>query len=288
MRRLAYHIVFLFASSPAICQSWHIGVFGGAAAYNGDLSEKIFPKKVTNGTFGISVSYELSERITLRGGFNYAVVGGADRFSSDSARHIRNLSFETRLFEFHAVAEYCIFNLDEQRFSPYAFAGLAVFRFNPYAYDLNKQQVFLQPLSTEGQGISGYPNRKPYSLTQPAIPFGGGVKFAISENLRAGVEIGLRKLFTDYFDDVSTTYADQNDLLNAKGQQAVDFAFRSNQLNPFLTYPAKGTDRGNPKGKDWYYFAGIHLTYRLGEGHSSGGFSGGNRKNRTGCPPVPF
>jgi hypothetical protein len=59
-------------------------------------------------------------------------------------------------------------------------------------------------LSTEGQGI--YPDKKPYSLWQPTIPFGGGVKFAITENLRIGFEIGLRKLFTDYLDDVSTSY----------------------------------------------------------------------------------
>lgn len=289
MRRLVF--IFLFfpiVTATVFSQTLHVGVFGGAAAYNGDLTDKIFPKQVTNGTIGVLAVYELNDRIHLRGGFNYAVLGGADRFSSDSARRIRNLSFETRLFEFHALAEYHFFNIDEQRFSPYAFAGMAVYRFNPYAYDVNRQQVYLQPLSTEGQGLSGYPIRRPYKLTQPALPFGGGIRFAITENLRAGAEVGLRKLFTDYFDDVSSEYADQNDLLNAKGQQSVDFAFRSDEINPSLTYPPKGTGRGNPANKDWYYFAGIYLTYRIGDGLNGGGFSGGNRKSKTGCPPVPF
>ena len=85
------------------------------------------------------------------------------------------------------------------------FAGIGVYRYNPYAYS-GGNKVFLQPLSTEGQNIIGYPDRKKYSLTQFAVPFGGGFKFAVSENLRVGIEMGIRKLFTDYLDDVSKGY----------------------------------------------------------------------------------
>ena len=285
MKHVLFSVSFFALLSSANAQQLHIGIFGGVAAYNGGLTEKVFPKKVTNGVFGITVNYELTEQIMLRSGFNYAIVGGADRFSSDSSRRLRNLSFETRLFEFNALAEYYLFNLNERRYSPYVFTGLAIYHFNPYAYDVNKQKVFLKPLSTEGQGINGYPDRKPYSLLQPAIPFGGGIKFAIGDNLRVGMEMGLRKLFTDYFDDVSKNYVDENDLLNAKCQLAVDMAFRSKEINPNLTYPAKGAQRGSPKNKDWYYFAGIHLTYRLG---GDGGSYGSKRNTRNGCPGNPL
>lgn len=281
-----FRLLFILSliSTSAIGQRLHVGVFGGLAAYNGDLAEKIFPKKVTNGAVGITGNYEITDQIMVRAGFTYSIVGGADRFSADTELVKRNLSFETSVLEFSAVGEYYVFNLYDRRYSPYIFGGFAIYRFNPYAYDGNKNKVYLKPLSTEGQGISGYADRKPYSLTQLALPFGGGVKFAVTENLRIGAEMGLRKLFTDYFDDISKDYISEADLLAARGQLAVDMSYRGDEVpggSPF--YPQKGAQRGSPKHNDYYYFAGIHLTYRFG-GSSGGGMFGGGKKSRTGCP----
>jgi hypothetical protein len=283
MNKIPLFILVILFSQTSFSQRVHVGLFGGVAAYNGDLTEKIFPKKITNGALGVSLNYELTDKIMLRGGVTYAVVGGADRFSDKPALLERNLSFETSVLEFSAIGEYTIFSLYERRFSPYGFAGLAVYHFNPYAYN-NGEKVFLKPLSTEGQGLSGYADRPAYGLTQIAIPFGAGFKFAITDNLRVGVELGMRKLFTDHFDDVSTGYADFDDLLAAKGQLAVDMAYRGDEVaggNP--QYPAKGVQRGSAEFKDWYYFSGIHLTYRL---NANGG--GAGKKSRLGCPNVPL
>lgn len=276
-----YKILFLLltVAVSASAQRFHIGVFGGLAAYNGDLTEKIFPKKVTNGAIGITGNYELNDHVMLRAGLTYSIVGGADRFSDNEDTRLRNLAFETKLFEFSAVGEYYLLNLYETRYSPYIFGGLALFHFNPYAYDVNKQKVYLKPLSTEGQGIIGYPDRKTYGLNQFAIPFGGGVKFAVTENLRVGLEMGLRKTFTDYLDDVSKNYIDENDLLAAKGQLAVDMSYRGDEVGGNAAYPAKDAQRGSPKSKDYYYFSGIHLTYKLGNGNGAK-----SRRNGTGCP----
>jgi opacity protein-like surface antigen len=279
---------FLFSITHTVfAQRFHIGVYGGVAAYNGDLTDKIFPKKVTNGALGITANYELTDNIMLRGGYTYAVVGGADRFSSDAESRARNLAFETALSEFSLVGEYYLLSLYDKRISPYAYAGLAAYHFNPYAYNGTTQKIYLKPLSTEGQGLPGYPDKKPYNLTQFAIPFGGGVKFAVTDNLRIGLEVGFRKLFTDYLDDVSTTYADPVDLLAARGQLAVDMSYRGDDVgNP--TYPAKGAGRGGPNHNDTYYFTGLHLTYRLGSGNGGGSYYGGGggrlKKNSTGCP----
>ena len=166
----------------------------------------------------------------LRAGYTYSIVGGADRFSDDPELVARNLAFETNISEFSLVGEYYLLNLYENRISPYAFAGLAVYHFNPYAYNGSTEKIFLKPLSTEGQGLPGYPEKETYSLTQTAIPFGGGVKFAVTENFHLGLEVGFRKLFTDYLDDVSTTYADPNDLLAARGQLAVDMSYRGDDV----------------------------------------------------------
>jgi Domain of unknown function (DUF6089) len=282
MNRLISLIVLLIVSVSLSAQKLHIGVFGGLAAYNGDLTEKIFPKKVTNGAVGITGNYEITEHIMARGGITYAVVGGADRFSDKADARLRNLSFETSILEFSALGEYYLLDLNVSKISPYVYTGLAVFHYNPYAYDLNKNKIFLQPLSTEGQGLSGYPN-KPYKLTQWAIPFGGGVKFAVNDNLRIGIEGGIRKLFTDYLDDVSTSFPAQADLLAAKGQTAVDISYRGDEVGGSATYPAKGAQRGGAKNKDYYYFTGIHVTYRMGGGEGGyGGRAGG--RGRTGCP----
>lgn len=284
----------LIIGSSAFSQNVHIGLFTGLSAYQGDLTDKFFPKKVTNGAIGVTVNYELTPQIMLRGGFTYSIVGGADRFSNDDSLRARNLAFETKIVEFSALAEYYFFDLTQQKLSPYVFGGFAVFHFNPYDYNGSTQKIFLAPLSTEGEGLSGYPDRKPYALTQLALPFGGGLKYAFTDNLRLGLELGMRKLFTDYLDDVSTTYVDPNDLLAAKGQLAVDMSYRGDELtggNP--NYPVKGAQRGGSKHKDWYYFLGLHLTYRLGSGDNSnrsGVFGGGNFKGKRrkdyGCPAV--
>jgi hypothetical protein len=286
MRRVQLFIFLMSMASLAMSQRVHVGLFGGLAAYQGDLTDKVFPKKVTNGAIGITVNYELKDRLMLRGGFTYAVVGGADRYSEKPDLVARNLSFETKIVELSAVAEYYFFNLYDRRYSPYIFGGLAVFHYNPYAFNSSTpEKIFLKPLSTEGQGVPGYTGRKPYSLTQASLPFGGGVKFAVNDNLRIGIELGMRKLFTDYLDDVSTTYIDEADLLAARGQLAVDMAYRGDEVaggDP--NFPLKDAQRGSDKYKDWYYFSGIHLTYRINGARSGGGGGFGGRKSRTGCP----
>lgn len=282
MKHIRLITCFIILSISAQAQL-HMGLFGGVAAYNGDLTDKIFPKKVTNGAVGIDLSYELNDHALLRAGFIYSVVGGADRYSDKADFRSRNFSFETSLYEFSLLGEYDLLNIYETRYTPYLFAGVAMYKFDPYTYDINNQKIFLQPLRTEGQGITGYPDRKPYKLTQFAIPVGGGVKFALGDNFRIGIEAGLRKLFTDYLDDVSTNYIDPADLLAAKGPTAVSISYRSDEVGGSLVYPTKVEQRGSPKSKDYYYFTGIHLTYRLGAG--GGGYSGGGgKKSRTGCP----
>jgi opacity protein-like surface antigen len=296
MRRVWLLGSLILLSSVAFSQKIHVGVFGGLSAYQGDLTEKIFPKKVTNGAIGVTVNYEWMEQVMIRAGYTYTVVGGADRFSNNDSLLARNLAFETKINEFSLVGEYYFFNLYNQKFSPYIFGGLAVFHFDPYAFNGSTQKIFLKPLSTEGQGLSQYPDRKPYSLTQLALPFGGGIKYAFTDNLRIGLELGMRKLFTDYLDDLSSSYVDPNDLLAAKGQLAVDMSYRGDELpggNP--NYPSKGAQRGGATHKDWYYFLGLHVTYRLGGGDNntrSGVFGGGRfkggKKRGYGCPTVPL
>jgi len=281
-------LIFLIVNNCLLqAQRIHMGVAGGFANYNGDLLDKVYPKKLTNGFIGLTVQYELQDQILLRGSYSFARVNGSDSYSSKQVLQQRNLQFESTISEFAVVGEYYLFNLYEKRFSPYGFIGLAVFHFDPYTYDSVGRKVFLKPLSTEGQGI--YPNKKPYSLWQPAIPFGGGIKFAITENLRIGFEFGLRKLFTDYLDDVSTSYPNEADLLAARGQTAVDFSYRGDEYPGGDTnFPTKDTQRGSAAQKDNYYFTGINISFRPSFGGGGGRSRGFGKKSKFGCPTVPL
>jgi opacity protein-like surface antigen len=286
MRKLLFVSLFCFSCYLSFSQV-HIGVFGGIGNYEGDLINSVYVGKLTRVAVGVTGEYELSNKLSLRAGFTFAQIAGDDQYNSKEYLKLRNINFESNIAEFSLVAQYYTFGFDNRRWSPYVFGGLAVYHFNPYILTTNDEKIFLKPLSTEGQGLAAYPESKPYSLTQLALPFGAGVKYALNDNIRIGAEIGLRKLFTDYLDDISTNYVDENDLRAERGDLAVQVAYRGDEVaggNP--NYPAKGAQRGGVDQKDWYYLTGLTVSFRLGNG--GGGLFGGGGKGKYGCPKVPM
>ncbi|MBL0359036.1 MAG: hypothetical protein IPP72_20195 [Chitinophagaceae bacterium] len=237
---------------------------------------KINPESVSP-YISAGVYYEISEKLFLRVGVVAGKVSSDDKLSK--LNKIRNLSFASQVIEIHLGAEYDLINSNEHLVTPYVFVALAGYHFNPYTFDATNKKLYLQPLGTEGQGLPGI---NKYGLNQLAIPFGGGIKLAVNDNIYIRLEAALRKLFTDYLDDVSTVYIDKNVLRNrdASGQQAVDIAFRSDEINPALPYPDQGAIRGNPKSKDFYYTGGVSISFRL----QSGGGNGRAGKGKLGCP----
>jgi Domain of unknown function (DUF6089) len=275
---LLFTIVLLFAYA-ASAQKLHVTVFGGVANYQGDLQNKRFTLDQSHPAFGAGLLYEITEKLYARANVTFGKISGDDKKNAKNT--VRNLSFSSPISDIHLGLEYNFYSLYERAVTPYVFAGISNFSFKPSALDSAGNKIFLQPLSTEGQGF--YQNRKPYKLNQFAIPFGAGLKFAFSDNFRIGLEVGLRKTNTDYLDDVSTTFVDEGLLLANRGPKAVELAFRGDELKSGLSYPADGTQRGGEKYKDWYYFGGINLAIRLrGSGNGGGGKGGG--KYKTGCP----
>jgi hypothetical protein len=66
------------------------------------------------------------------------------------------------------------------RFTPYLFAGFSLF------------------------GLAGNENKNAsYSNVQTAIPFGGGMKYVLNPKWYVAAEIGMRKTFFDYLDNIS-------------------------------------------------------------------------------------
>jgi hypothetical protein len=279
MKRPFILFFFLSLSLFSLAQPLRIGIFGGIANYQGDLVDKLYvrPKPAV----GLTVSYDVNRRIAIRAGLTYGRIAGADSLSDKDYLRARNLSFESPVTELSVLGEFNTFDLDVKRWTPFVFAGLGIYHYNPYTYDRNNEKVYLKPLSTEGQGLPGY-NKDNYSLYQLALPFGGGIKFAVSDRVRISAEIGLRKLFTDYLDDISENYAAESDLLDSRGPQAADLAYRGDETaTGSPTYPEKGSQRGSPKYKDYYYFTGLHVSLALGDG------SGNGRKGKFySCPKV--
>jgi hypothetical protein len=256
-------LLLLLPFSGLAQKKLNIGIFGGFANYSGDLQARRFTLNQAGGTFAGFLSYEIAPKWSIRGTLQYGRIGADDKKGIPSLR-ARNLNFKTILYEASLVADYSFNDLHSKYFSPYVFGGLAVFHFNPYTFDSSGKFVLLHDLGTEGQGLREYPGRKMYSRNQISIPFGGGIRLRISENIVIGYEIGFRKTFTDYLDDVSTTYVDEATLASQRGRKAVEMAYRGGELkNGSKQYPLNGTVRGGSKYKDWYYFSGITISVGL-------------------------
>jgi Domain of unknown function (DUF6089) len=245
--------------SQEIDKSLTISLFTGAINYQGDLKPNSITLDHSNFSAGLFVRKPISRWFSLRGGFNYGKLEAADEWNRDYLKG-RNLSFTTTIKEAYAALELTLFDLAAKRFTPYIYGGIAVFRFNPWATDANGVKTYLKPLSTEGQGLSQFPEQKPYRLTELALPFGGGFRIAVSDAVEVGIEFSQRKTFTDYLDDVSSQYVDRNILLQERGAKAVEMAYRGGQLPQGQPqYPAHGEQRGTPTEKDWYYFGGLTI-----------------------------
>jgi hypothetical protein len=269
-------------------QDLGLELFTGASNYQGDLQEKRYSFQGSKLALGIGASWALTEHLVVRGIFSMGKIEANDRNNKDTFLVARNLHFKSTIIEMGFTGQYHIFSTLSARINPYLVAGISVFRHNPYTFDSGGTKHFLKPLSTEGQGLSQYPDRNPYALTQISIPFGAGVKFAVTDRVSIGWEITLRKTFTDYLDDLSRTYVDQNILLAARGPKAIELAYRTGEVKPGnTTYPRDGTIRGGADFKDWYYFSGVSVTIKMNNPRLSKTARYSGRPGRTDCPkPV--
>jgi hypothetical protein len=239
-----------------------LGVFIGKMNYQGDLNPSSFKFTNSKTTVAVSIRHSLNRWLSLKGGLSIGSIEAADRYNRDYLKP-RNLSIYTTIKEASFSTEASLLDLSTTHFTPYVFGSISLYHFNPWAYDNSGKKVFLQPLSTEGQGLSQFPTQKPYKLTQLALGFGAGARYSINDNMNIGVELSQRKTFTVYLDYVSSIYVDYNTLLQAKGVKAVEMAYRGDELPGGQPYPGHGEQRGTPSEMDWYYFFGINFEIKF-------------------------
>jgi hypothetical protein len=283
-------IAFILSGFESIAQNYRpskretaldFGIVIGGSNYMGELSREWHPAlEETNLGGGIMCRFTVNEFLSLKGSALYMRISGDDKnyASEDLYRRMRNLNFRSDIVEFSGQIEINIPGWYQSptsfAASPYLFAGLAVFRFNPKTQFFFNPSIHdaslsvhdgkwieLQPLSTEAQETTKNNEQKRYSLTQISIPFGIGYKFQLSDHWTMGFEFGLRKTFTDYLDDISTIYWDDQIVGGAGGYLSNALKDRAPEVG-FEKFP-ENTARGNPSTKDWYMFGGLHITYRI-------------------------
>jgi opacity protein-like surface antigen len=269
-------LLSLFALLPltAFGQYAEIGLIGGAMTYTGDLAETPYRIEQTHPSIFGYVQYNTSPWFSLRWQGGYGRISGSDEYSSRSYANLRNLSFTSDIYEGSMLLVWNLTGFDAKRmrrpFSPYLFGGVSVFNFNPRAY-YQGQWVELQPLGTEGQGTSAFPERDPYALTQVGLPIGGGLRIALTEQWTMGIEVKFTKTWTDYLDDVSTTYVAQEVLIAENGLLAWNLSNRTGEyLNTEPLDWDETVQRGDPSDKDWFIMTGITVARNLIRGPRGG------------------
>lgn len=269
----AYRTEVHFGAGP----SNFLGELGGADQIGTDYLKDLEISQTRLSLSG-GLRYKLSQMFAMNTKITYGKLSGSDDLTKEFFRHYRNLNFKTNIWELSTNLEvafireqvghrYRLRGVRGQKgfeMSAYGFVGIGAFYFNPKG-EKNGSWVKLRNLGTEGQGISS--TRKKYSNVQVCIPVGIGFKYSFDRRWGIGLEYGIRKTFTDYIDDASKTYYNNNTLFIENGALAAAMADKSSKEFPYIT--AAGEQRGDPRDKDSYMFAIISINYKLRSGRSA-------------------
>jgi hypothetical protein len=270
MKRFIHKIVaifllcFLVAGSTVKAQQFkpntEIGVLLGASYYLGDLNTTHFNQ--SSAAAGLVIRKNIDKRFAYKAELMYLNLRSDERDSKDTISTTRGLHFKSPVYELSGQIEFNFLPYDPGNplytWTPFVYAGASLFNFNPQGENANGEWVDLQPLGTEGQGTTQPNTDSKYSLIQFAAALGGGVKIAVSNTFNIIFEYSTRKTFTDYLDDVSGNYVSTTPTEWSDNPDVLYFSDPSDRVYPF------GKERGNPNKKDWYSFAGVTLSFKLG------------------------
>ncbi|MEP2670808.1 MAG: DUF6089 family protein [Cyclobacteriaceae bacterium] len=205
-------MIFSSSALAQISQRSELGFGIGTFTYTGDLSRTynfVNSRPAATAFYRANISKVISFKTALTGG----KLAASDKSAPiDAFATQRDASFNIFLLEGSATFEYHFLDWRDDkrrlRFTPYLFAGIGLF------------------------GISGVQTKPAeYSNMQVSIPFGGGMKYVLNPKWYIAFELGIRKTFFDYLDNVS----DENP------------AFKNYQY-------------GNKYDYDNYFFTGISIT----------------------------
>lgn len=267
---------------------WEVSLNLGASNFLGDLGGanrigtngvRDLELSLTRPALGLSMRYRKSRYVGYKGNIFYGRVNGDDKLTAEPYRNNRNLNFRSPIVEMSGQVEfyftkerqghiYKIKNVKGMKhidMQAYMFLGVGGFFYNPQGR-LGGAWYNLQPLHTEGQGLK--PGLKQYKRINVCVPIGIGAKYALNRRWAVGLEMGMRKTFTDYIDDVSTVYFNNDTLSKYYGPLSAQFADPSLH-DPGVTpvdgieITGEGQQRGDPTDNDSYMFVTITVNYKI-------------------------
>ncbi len=268
MKKIILILIILSTALVSNAQrGWEVGGWLGTSHYFGDLNPN-FELNSLGAAGGGFMRYNFNNRLAFKLGLNYLNISGSDKFSDNTFQKIRNLSFRSNVLDGVGQFEFNFLPYNhgsvKEFYTPYVFAGLNVFHFNPQAnYDSNGDGNYdtwadLNPLGTEGQ-FKG----EEYYLTQGGLVYGLGVKISFNFEWSLELEFSSRYLYTDFLDDVSGKYPEFDNLAALHGSLAVELSDRSGEVSPNAV-GIPGHQRGNAEDKDFYAMMGISVVYYFG------------------------
>ncbi len=236
--------------------SLEAGVSGGVAYYNGDIVPGM-PFVMPQPAYGAIVRYNFGHRWTAKLTYTHGKVAGDDAKTDAVAN--RMLNFVTTLDDISVMGEFNFMEYftgsRQHKFTPYITAGAGFFFFKPTT-EYNGQVYDLRSLGTEGQNVN-YDGRQPYKKYNFAAIFGLGFKYSLGNRWGISAEWRMHKTFTDYLDDVSTTY-----YLDGPAMDPANLTPEEYFSDPTLSHKP-GEQRGNSGTKDWFGMANISVTYKI-------------------------
>jgi len=256
-------VTFAFSFSTEAQQfkpNTEVGILLGTSYYLGDLNTTHFNQPLP--TVGLIIRKNVDKRFAYKAEVMYLNIQSDERYSEDTIAKNRGLHFKSPIYELSGQVEFNFLPYQPGNplytWTPYVYSGISIFHFNPQAENKNGEWVNLQELGTEGQGTTLFPEKEKYSLIQYSIAMGGGFKIAVNPSFNIILEYGVRKTFTDYLDDVSTTFVG-----GVGNPYPLDMSQEALEMSDPESTHTRGDQRGDPDKKDWYSFAGITLSFTL-------------------------
>ena len=244
--------------APVLHQYTKAGIHLGSSTYHGDICPSLncglqFTRLNLNG----SVRYHLQKQWFIK------VNAGINQLSGNDAsgpNPERNLSFTSTNFYLSIsglryLGKYHEYERNSTNITPYVSFGLGGLFFNPRA-ELDGRQVELQPLQTEGTN---------YSRFTIFIPLSFGITYRLSKRIDIDLAYTYNFSFSDYLDDVSTSYVNNATLF---GDAAIlaDRTFEGGFL-PTQTidgiHSEAGVERGNSSTLDTYSLFTIGISFDI-------------------------
>jgi len=278
MKKLTFSCLLLTALSFGVhaqmestVQEGEFGITAGAAHYFGDLNPNIHLNRPKIAV-GLFFRKQFGNYVAARVSGHFAQLGYSDVYNTQNEfEHRRNLSFNTNIWELALQGDFNFFKFvpgDARfRYTPYVTFGVGVFSYDPYAY-YQGQKIYLRQLGTEGQGMSGFPDRRPYGTMAVCFPLGVGIKYNLNPKMNLGFEVTYRFTTSDYVDDVSKTYvgADKFPTL-PDGNPSLAAIMQDRSYETGTPIGIAGRQRGYSNQNDSYVIAELTLSINITSYH---------------------